>query len=95
MFGGRFRADPVQRVDVGHESAVMFVPGKYFHGHEPSSLPENSRARPRGAEPGNRARADVLYLPAINGAAAKLTLKRLHQMETALYLPRSTFSGTS
>ena len=35
------------------------------------------------------------YLAAVNGAAAKLTLKRLHQMETTRYLPRSTFSGSS
>ena len=37
----------------------------------------------------------VRYLVSINGAAAKLTLKRLHQIETTRSLPRSTFAGTS
>src|SRR6516164_1444531 len=91
----RFRADPVRRVDIGHQSAVMFVLGKHFHGHELSSLPENSRVPPTWGGTRQPARADVLYLPALNGAAAKLTLKRLHQMETTLYLPRSTSAGTS
>src|SRR6516162_3078518 len=92
---GRFRADPVRRVDVGHQSAVMFVPGKHFHGHELSSLPEKSQGPLHMSGARQPARAGVLYLTAFNGAAAKLTLKRLHQMETTLYLPRSTFSGTS
>src|SRR6516165_2868868 len=63
--GGRFRADPVRRVDVSHQSAVMFVLGKHFHGHELSSLPENSRAPPAWGGTRQPARADVLYLPAI------------------------------
>ena len=50
---------------------------------------------PVGAGPGMRIVRVVLYLAAVNGAAAKLTLKRLHQMETTLYLLRSTLSGTS
>src|SRR5262249_9055725 len=55
---------------------------------------------PAGPEPaGGRARREdrpgVLYLAAVNGAAAKLTLKRLHQMETTRYLSSSTFSGSS
>ena len=37
----------------------------------------------------------VRYFAAVNGAAAKLTLKRLHQMETTRYLPRSTVPGSS
>src|SRR6516225_2775885 len=93
--GRRFRADPVRRVDVGHQSAVMFVLGKHFHGHELSSLPENSRASPVWSGARQPARADVLYLTAFNGAAAKLTLKRLHQIETTLYLLRSTSLGRS
>src|SRR5262249_12607070 len=91
VLGGRFRADPVRRVDVGHQSDVMFVLGKHIHGHELSSLPENSQAPPVWSGARQPARPDVLYLPAFNGAAAKLTLKRSHQMETTLYLLRSTF----
>ena len=66
------------------------VPGPAF--------PDDSRtgrAEPVGAGPGMRIVRVVLYLAAVNGAAAKLTLKRLHQMETTLYLLRSTLSGTS
>src|SRR6516225_4176297 len=93
--GRRFRANPLRWVDIGHESAVMFVPGQHFHGHDHSSLPENSRAPPVLSGARQPARADVLYLSAFNGAAAKLTLKRLHQMETTLYLLRSTSLGRS
>ena len=73
----------------------MSVPGEHFYGHGPSSVYETSRAWP---SEGRARQADcpaVLHLATVNGAAAKLTLKRLHQMETTRCLLRSRSLGRS